>query len=91
MGFGFGPGVAFMKAYKENLRKPKERKKLKDIKYGDVKDTTKLSFKKMSEAELDDFKRKFKEKQRRDRIKGLIVLLMITFVVLIMGGIFLFA
>ena len=90
MGFGFGPGASLMKAYKANLRQKKDRKKLKDIKFGEVKDKSKLVTKKISEAELDDFKRRFQEQKRQERIKGMLVFIVVSTIVLLLAGYFWF-
>ncbi|WP_103069243.1 hypothetical protein [Aquimarina sediminis] len=84
MAFGFGPGAEMMKSVRSNRSQLGKKKSLKDTheQYKGVEDKDKSEFKKVSESEINAFKEKFKEKQKKEKRQDMILIGFVAIVVL---------
>ncbi|WP_299442944.1 hypothetical protein [uncultured Aquimarina sp.] len=83
MAFGFGQGNSMLKSVESNRKQLKKRNSLKENhdRFKDVLDNDKPIFKKVSEEDLEQFKTKFKEKQKIENRKNLILVFSVFLVV----------
>ena len=86
MAFGFGPGSDMMKSVKSNRKQLRSKQSLKDVqeRFKDVGDKEKTLFKKVPESEVIAFKKKFAEKQKKEKQQHLILMAGIAIMVLVL-------